>query len=385
MTAVVFETPGLLDVRAITIMGAHAKPNSANPIGFFGTGLKYAIAVAVRLGAEPTIWIGRDKFSFSKRVSKFRGSDLETIRMAVLKDGGKRAAYYELPFTTRYGARWEPWMAFRELESNTRDENGRTSIVDADEANREIFGALLAGDKTVVVVEHPDFVEAAEKIDEIFLPRAKRSGVLLEAFEGKSDVAYYRTMRAVDLGKSSVFTYNVLEALELTEDRTIKYGFQLRNVIARWVLTEATAGQVERILKAGDGEWEYGLEFPGRVPPSEAFREVMMNRRKGLPRNAWAYYGSYAAPARSRPERPWRLSEAHPRPWAVEGLAVVDATGDAVFTAPDGYYDDWARTAEAIVERINLIGRFGTKDPPAAAEFAEVVAADVVDKIEIPF
>ena len=31
MTAVVFETPGLIDVRAFTIMGAHAKPNSAKP------------------------------------------------------------------------------------------------------------------------------------------------------------------------------------------------------------------------------------------------------------------------------------------------------------------------------------------------------------------
>ena len=30
MTAVVFETPGLIDVRAFTIMGAHAKPNAPN-------------------------------------------------------------------------------------------------------------------------------------------------------------------------------------------------------------------------------------------------------------------------------------------------------------------------------------------------------------------
>lgn len=32
MTAIVFETPGLIDLRAFTIMGAHAKPKTDNPI-----------------------------------------------------------------------------------------------------------------------------------------------------------------------------------------------------------------------------------------------------------------------------------------------------------------------------------------------------------------
>ena len=356
MTAVVFETPGLIDVRAFTIMGAHAKPNSANPIGFFGTGLKYAIAVLVRLGAEPVVWIGRDRFSFTKVVSTFRGAPLETIKMTVLKDGQTRRRSYELPYTTAYGKAWEVWQAFRELESNTRDEGGRAYLIDAPE-KWDLFHGGPEADKTYIVVDLPAFVEAAEKIDEVFLPRGRRGapGVILEAFDGPSGRIYYRTMRAMDLKKPSTFTYNVLERLDLTEDRTIKYEFYAKQAVARWVLSAATVDQVEAVLKAGEDAWEHDLEFPAYVAPSPAFEEVMRERRKGLSRNAWSYYGAYSPRRRTvRVDAPWAIFDEHPRPWKVEGLEVVDAAGNAVFAAPEGYYDEWARTAEAIITRIRV-------------------------------
>lgn len=388
MTAVVFETPGLIDVRAFTIMGAHAKPNSANPIGFFGTGLKYAVAVLVRMGAEPAVWIGRDRFSFSRKLSKFRGTDLETIKMTVLRAGNKRTTSYELPFTTRYGANWKPWMAFRELESNTRDEGGRTYLVDTAGAYNDLQLVCGVPDTTRIVVDHPEFAAAAEKIDEIFLPRGRREGTLLEASPGESRHIYYRTMRAMDLGKPSLFTYNLLEAQTLTEDRTLAYSYQVRDVLARWVLTEASEAQVETVLTADEDAWEHGLEFPGHVAPSEAFRAVMARRPRGLAKGAWAYYGRYAGRAKRRPDAgPWRLGDAHPRPWTVKGLEVHDAEEQAVFAAPDGYYDDWERTAQAIVERINIAGRLVMPSPPQLQSqpiTIEVTATELADDT-IPF
>jgi hypothetical protein len=47
MTSLVFRTPGVLDLRALTTFGMSSKPNSTSPIGIFGTGLKYAVAVMV--------------------------------------------------------------------------------------------------------------------------------------------------------------------------------------------------------------------------------------------------------------------------------------------------------------------------------------------------
>lgn len=381
MTAVVFETPGLLDVRAFTIMGAHAKPNSPNPIGFFGTGLKYAIAVLVRLGAEPVAWIGRDKFTFSKKSSKFRGADLETIKMTVLREGRTRAASYELPFTTRYGARWEAWQAFRELESNTRDEGGTTSILEDVDANAAVLAALLERGKTVIVVDLPAFVEEARKIDAIFLPRAKREGTLLEAIDpnDRPDAAdenwlFYRTMRAFDAGKPTLYVYNVLESCVLTEDRTLAYSFQVRNVLARWVLTEATERQVEAIVTADEEWWEHGLEFPGHVAPSAAFAAVMRRRPKGLSRYASGYWSCYISPEnRTRVRRTFSLFQTCPTPWKLSGDFVFDAIGDAVFERPEGMAaDDWDQVAASIVAKV------GAEDAPVL-ETEEAAPAEPVD------
>ena len=55
---IVHSTPGLIDLRAFTTFGVNSKPNSKNPIGYFGTGLKYAVAVLARHKCPVTVWIG---------------------------------------------------------------------------------------------------------------------------------------------------------------------------------------------------------------------------------------------------------------------------------------------------------------------------------------
>lgn len=392
--AVVFETPGLIDLRAFTIMGAHAKPNATNPIGFFGTGLKYAIAVAVRLGDEPVVWIGRDKLTFSKNSSTFRGTPLDTITMRVLKDGNKRASVHELPFTTRYGARWEPWMAFRELESNTRDEKGKTWTVEGSRAQAlGIVEALARTEdaKTFMVFAAPELVAAAIAIDAIFLPRAKREGTLLEAIDADDRPAaedanfiFYRTMRAYKIAKPALYTYNILEQMPLTEDRTIMFHHQIRDVLARWVLTEATEVQIEAIVTADDEWWEHGLEFPGHVKPSEAFKAVMIRRPKGLSQYASGYWSGYLGPARRAPKRTFSLFQEARIPWKLSGDFVFDADKVAVFERPDDMAsDDWDNIAAAIIDKVGAGDRPEVIDVEVAAEPSEPAdESDVAPGIE---
>lgn len=45
--AVIFENPGEIDPRMISTFGVNVKENDS-AIGFFGTGLKYAIAILLR-------------------------------------------------------------------------------------------------------------------------------------------------------------------------------------------------------------------------------------------------------------------------------------------------------------------------------------------------
>lgn len=382
MTAVVFETPGLIDVRAFTIMGAHAKPNSANPIGYFGTGLKYAIAVLVRLGATPVVWIGKDRFSFHKKASIFRGSPLEMIVMRVRKDGGKRDTTYELPYTTEYGKNWKIWQAFRELESNTRDERGRTFIAD------EPIISIGASESTRIIVDLPAFLEAAEKIDEIFLPRAKREGTLLEAIDTglESPLVYYRTMRAYEAGKPTIYTYNILERMTLTEDRTFAYGFQVKEVIARWVLTEATEKQVEAIITADEDCYEHGLEFPGAVAPSEAFRAVALRRPKGMSRYAHSYWGSYSGGAPVLRARDFSLYGQCPRPWRVVDDQVWDAQDVPVFERPgDMDSDEWDQIAVAIVAKLAIEPKAPVPITIEATAVAIAPPTETAQPEEIPF
>lgn len=59
-----------------------------------------------------------------------------------------------------------------------------------------------------------------------------------------------------------------------------------------------------------------------------------------------------------------------------------------MFAAPEGYYDDWERTAEAICTRINLIDRIAR--PVEARPTMSIPAIDVthyreIEKEEIPF
>ena len=54
---IIFENPGEIDPVAIITFGINVK-ESDHPIGFFGTGLKYALAILLREGQPITIQSG---------------------------------------------------------------------------------------------------------------------------------------------------------------------------------------------------------------------------------------------------------------------------------------------------------------------------------------
>lgn len=342
----VFRTQGLIDLRAFTVMGFNSKPKSANPIGFFGTGLKYAVAVLCRLGSNLVVYIGRDKYTFYTKTVDFRGKSFEQIWMR--SDRWKmRARNTELPFTTEYGKNWKPWMVFRELESNTRDEQGETYTVLG--PAEDINGVDSMEGYTTIIIDHPEVVEAFLKggtfVDEAKHPVISEDSAVKVRAGGGTEL-FYRGIRAKDTTKPTLFSYDFVNTHGLTEDRTFESEFWVRSNLGSFIATCEDEEIIETVLTAPEENWEHNLEIPQYVKPSEAFHRVMHRRPRGLSLGVTRYYSRHDTRPMAKTISPW---QAAPRPWRVDGTSVVDANGKELFTEPCLYNGRWDVLAEELV------------------------------------
>lgn len=249
MTKVIFETPTILDLNALTVFGLSAKPASHNPIGYFGTGLKYAMAILAREQCDVTIYIGLKEYKLQVKDSGFRGKAFKSIELV---SGNEKI---QLPFTTELGKNWELWQAFRELYCNTIDENGSSYIED-----REI---VPSDNKTIISVASDEFVDIFEdRYNQVFLEDAdtiSTSGVQIIAKE--SDYVYFRGIRVMKLDKLSLNTYNILSHVTLTEDRTAAYEYSVKDTIQNALRLEANKDVLENALNCNDNYWESEFHY----------------------------------------------------------------------------------------------------------------------------
>lgn len=202
-----FINSGLIDIRAITTFGVSSKENDS-AIGYFGTGLKYAIAVLLRNGCKVQIQAGEEVYNFSTVVEQVRVNSFEFITMNNEKLG----------FTTELGKNWEMWQAYRELYCNCMDENGVVST-SLEAVSLENFDPK---NSTIVTVISKEFLDIHNNNREIIL-QSKPLVVLkgLAIHPGKSNFLYYKNIKVFELPKLSKFTYNILQDTKLTEDRTL--------------------------------------------------------------------------------------------------------------------------------------------------------------------
>lgn len=370
--ALVFETPGSLDLRAFTLMGVSVKPNAANPIGYFGTGLKYAVAVLTRLGAPPTVYVGGARYVFEVGEEDFRGAPVGVIALVEDRYAIAPNPRRELPFTTEYGRAWEPWQAYRELEANTRDEGGTTFV--ASDANVVIGEPGLT--RIVVASEALIEIHEAEATggDSVFLPPAS------EGFEGElrvldapSRFLYYRGMRAYTLPRPARRTYDIRAPLELTEDRTLKQPWWADYLIAKHVAGTADEKLVLDVIHAARDTYEGKLDYADSFEPSETVsavvtrevtREVLVTPERADRTLYDTPVARFVAKAKKRseppPAPPPDAFERWPRPWRVEhgegceDPVLVDANGDVLTLAHPDASEAFLRTVAAAVNAYNV-------------------------------
>jgi len=114
MQSVFFANKGIIDIIGMTTFGVSIKDNQ-NPIGFFGTGFKYAIAVILRNGGQIKVRSGDHTYEFTSKSINARNNT--PVNIVHMND-------QPLSFTTHVGVNWKMWMAYRELFCNAIDEDG---------------------------------------------------------------------------------------------------------------------------------------------------------------------------------------------------------------------------------------------------------------------
>lgn len=262
-----FQNNGLIDIAAVTTMGVSVKEGDG-AIGYFGTGLKFAIATILREGGEVTLWRGLEAHTFTATLLTVRGEDFQQVCMNDTPLG----------FTTALGRNWEPWMAFREMASNCRDENGAYC-----------YGEVQPIDGCTTI--------HVNGLDDAF---AERHKILLETTpifsnefidihpSGISSFVYYRGVRIYTPSRSTAHTYNIKRQIDLTEDRTAKYSFQVHDAIISGILSCDEESVIRTALDCGQECLEHFLDFDSHVPASDAFVAVGNDLAMGSANNTRA-------------------------------------------------------------------------------------------------
>lgn len=249
---IAFKNKGLIDMQAVTTFGISAKEGDS-PIGYFGTGLKYAIAIALRSNQKIVLHRGLKRYDFTVKTGSMRGKDFEFIHMNSKK----------LPFTTELGKNWSLENAFRELYCNAKDEGGDCYV-----------GAGPEAGYTTITVAGTDF-DAVYKNRGQFILDSKPDLELGEVSvrRGPGSGLFYKGIKVNDL-PTSLYTYELTGDQTLTEDRTLKYDWHGRQTIVRSILGSDDADFIEAVITSGQDKWESEMDFDTGDMPSETFLAV---------------------------------------------------------------------------------------------------------------
>lgn len=254
---IIMQNEGLLDLELLKLMGASIKETS-NPIGFFGTGLKYAIAILLREEIDFSLFVGKNEYTFFHEAKTIRNRQFNICMMQGPSDS------IELPFTLDYGKNWKPWQAFRELYSNCLDENGLISYNDDLYPKDDCTTLYIRG----AIDTNGVFLK---ELDKVCLYKDDR----VEIYEGQSAVLYYKGIKAKELSKPCQYTYNLLKHVDLTEDRLIAHEYQVDRELASCITKCTDATLVKTILNIEDSYFENDIDFYwAEGAPEETFKSI---------------------------------------------------------------------------------------------------------------
>ena len=267
------ENKGEIDVNAFKLLGATSKIGQ-NKIGYFGTGLKYAIAVFLRNKMEFKIFSGLKEIRVDTVRRKFRGQDFDVIRI-----NGEPTS-----LTTSMGRDWEEWFAVREVYCNALDEE-KCRLTVEEEMNLE------AG-KTKFYIKYDSSIKDifnnwnnyfSEKREDVLLQ--KHSDKILAG--GERLIIYRKGINVYDEERKCLFNYD-MDQVDINESRTLKYDWMFRNDLVRWLAKNANREVIEKLFKDFPNTYEATLDWETMFF-SKTWLEVLDGRNIILRNTAGAY------------------------------------------------------------------------------------------------
>jgi hypothetical protein len=257
---VIFATPGELDPISWSLMGINAKPDCNNPIGHFGTGFKMGLAVLMRENATVSIDSCGKHYEFGTVRKEFRGKSFNIVTC------NER----ELGFTTELGKQWTMENAYRELVSNTMDEQGEWGVLPE----------IKRGDTTIYVT-HKEFRECLNNHERVFvgsrIPLAESNN--LRIYKG-SGLIFYRGVKVGTL-ENAMFHYELLDEVKLTEDRTIYDQYEVERKIQRGIEKITDKLILKRLMTAPKNRAEHRFSYYGNW--GAAMKEVVADLWENSP------------------------------------------------------------------------------------------------------
>lgn len=275
--AIVFMNRGKLDMRALTLMGVSVKVGSS-PVGFFGTGLKYSVAILLRTGHTVAIRTDGHLYHLTTSQGDFRGQSIDQIVLEADLDGHRTL----LPFTTSYGSTWSVADAFRELWCNAHDEEDG-EVIQIDDAD-----ALLpppGDDWTEIVVRGPEIDDAyTARWSQFLQPEAMRvhedghvEAIVSDALSTRT--VYYRGIRVMEYQNDSAHTYNIMSHIHLTENRTLAYPWEVSRAVMRSVSESSDPAYIRAVL-GSSGHIERNIDWSELHEATAEFAQTAETMRR---------------------------------------------------------------------------------------------------------
>lgn len=211
---VLFQNDGEIPVNAFKLLGASSKRDDNTKIGFYGTGLKYAIVLMLREGIAFKVFSGTNEVKIGKRSTKFLDQKIDVMTV-----NGEKTS-----ITLDAGIDWEPWFAIREIYSNTIDEGGSMKVgaeIEPEPQKTKIYVDLTAEKLKDIFDNWNDYFTTSRVIQE----KLARGNILPKLPTNPNFTVFRKGIRAYNNVNKSLFDYD-LRDLDINESRVAKYSWQ---------------------------------------------------------------------------------------------------------------------------------------------------------------